>query len=66
MATISYFPWDFHEAEGYQELYIGETQGFHELDLSDEVVKDLIEEWQDILNKGQHITLRVAQDGGDQ
>ncbi|MCB6840960.1 hypothetical protein LIX87_08140 [Weissella viridescens] len=64
MAIISYFPWDCHEAEGYQEQYIGETQDFHELNLSDEVVKELIAEWQDILNKRQHITLRVVQDGG--
>ena len=65
MATISYFPWDGHKAEGYQEQYIGETKNFHELNLSDEVVKELIANWQDILNKGQHITLRVVQDGGE-
>lgn len=65
MAVISYFPWDWHEAEGYQEQYIGETQDFHELNLSDEVVKGLIAEWQDILNKRQHITLRVVQDRGE-
>jgi hypothetical protein len=65
MAKISYFPWDCHEAEGYQEQYIGETQDFHELNLSDEVVKELIAEWQDILNKRQHITLRVVQDEGE-
>ncbi|MHA7612043.1 hypothetical protein ACX2QB_06810 [Weissella viridescens] len=41
MATISYFPWDCHEAEGYQEQYIGETDDFHELNLSDEVVKKI-------------------------
>jgi len=39
MAIISYFPWNWDEAEGYQEHYIGETDGFHELNLSDEVVK---------------------------
>ncbi|WP_259443158.1 hypothetical protein [Weissella viridescens] len=42
MAVISYFPWDGHEAEGYQEKYIGETKDFNELDLSDEVVRELI------------------------
>jgi len=62
MAIISYFPWNWDEAEGYQEHYIGETDGFHELNLSDEVVKELIKERQDALNKGQHITLRVVQD----
>ncbi|MHA7611555.1 hypothetical protein ACX2QB_04200 [Weissella viridescens] len=65
MAVISYFPWDRDEVEGYQEQYIGETQDFNELNLSDEVVKELITEWQDILNKGQHITLRVVQDKGE-
>lgn len=65
MAVISYFHWDLHEAEGYQEKYIGETQDFNELNLSDEVVKELIANWQDILNKGQHITLRVVLDVGE-
>lgn len=65
MATISYFPWEWHRAEGYQEQYIGVTQDFHELNLSDEAVKKLIADWQDILNKKQHITLRVVQDKGE-
>lgn len=65
MAVISYFPWDRDKAEGYQEQFIGETADFNELNLSDEVVKELIANWQDILNKKQHITLRVVQDEGE-
>lgn len=65
MEKISYFNWDRHNAEGYQEQYIGETDGFYELNLSDEVVKELIADWQDALNKKQHITLRVVQDRGE-
>lgn len=65
MAIISYFSWDGHEAQGYQEQVIGETKDFNELDLSDEEVKELIANWKDILNVGQHITLHVVQDKGE-
>ncbi|MBM7617870.1 hypothetical protein JOC36_001463 [Weissella uvarum] len=59
MADISYFGWTDNCSEGHNEIVIGSTNDYGEIDLTDADVKRLVGDLQMRLDCGEHITLSI-------
>lgn len=57
---LNIFQWTDEDTEGFDDMGIGVTGDYEEIDLADEEAKKLVTYIQSALSEGNHISFRVA------
>lgn len=60
---LTLFSWTESNCDGFGDTSIGTFNDVNEIDLSDEEARVLIERIRTRLDNGEHVTLRIANDG---
>lgn len=60
---LTVFSWTEKDVDGYGDARLGVFNDISEIDLSDDGARGLIEQISNRLEKGEHVTLRIAKGG---